>query len=165
MFRRILLWFGGMLIVSFLGYIATSYWLSQRAPFREDFRRRLADFQMSQAVHAYRTGGKPELAAFIKSLDEHFPPKHYLVDRQGRDLVTSGSSFKVVPSEQELRPRRGPRPMLRLRRPGTLRHQTVPSGRTVRVLIEVEFHPDPFANLAVYAWIVVVIILMCYVLA
>ena len=141
MFRRILLWFGGMLIVSFLGYIATSYWLSQRAPFREDLRRRLADFQMSQAVHAYRTGGKPALAAFIKSLDEHFPPKHYLVDRQGRDLVT-GEDRSELMSEQELRPRRGPRSIFRFGGPERFVIKRFSPDEQYVFLIEVEFHPD-----------------------
>jgi signal transduction histidine kinase len=164
MFRRILLWFGGMLIVSFLGYVATSYWLSQRAPFREDLRRRLADFQMTQAVRAYRTGGPRGLAEFIDSLNEYFPPKHYLVDRQGRDLAT-GEDRSELMSERELRPRRGPRPFLRFGGPERfVIKRPSPDGQYV-FLIEVEFHPDPFANLAVYAWIVVVIVLLCYVLA
>jgi two-component system sensor histidine kinase CpxA len=164
MFRRILLWFGGMLVVSFVGYVATSYWLSQRAPFREDLRRRLADFQLSEAVRAYKSGGSPALAEFMKSLDEHFPPNHYLVDRQGRDLIT-GEDRSELMNERGPRVRRRPGPRFRFGGPERfVVKRFSPDGQYV-LLIEIELRPDPFGNLAVYAWIVVVIVLLCYVLA
>lgn len=155
MFRRILIWFLGILLFSFAGFVLTNVWRSRRAP-GEDLFRRLTHYQIRQLVTAYEKGGVPALREAIGVINEEFGARHYLLDSRGRDLLTgedrSALEQEAQASQHHLPPRR-----LLLRVPST-------DGRYV-FMIDGGYAPGPLANLAVYAWIVVAIVLLCYALA
>jgi signal transduction histidine kinase len=156
MFRRILIWFLGILLFSFAGFVLTNVWTSHRAP-GEDLFRRLTRYQVRQMVTAYESGGAPALQIALRVMNQEFGAHHYLLNSRGIDLA-SGEDRSAL--EREARQgKRSPLPPRRL----LLR---VPSsdGRYVFV-IDGGYAPGPLANLAVYLWIVVAIVLLCYVLA
>jgi two-component system sensor histidine kinase CpxA len=66
--------------------------------------------ELSLAERIYREQGRDALAEFLKSTDASFASRHYLVDRQGRDLVTGAdrSAMMVRPT-----PRHGPLGLVR----------------------------------------------------
>ncbi len=88
MFRKILLWFGLMLGFSLFAFLATNYWLTPRARFSGEMMRRLTEFQLSEAIRAYQTGGPESLRETLARIDAGFPARHSLLDGSRRDLVT-----------------------------------------------------------------------------
>jgi signal transduction histidine kinase len=156
MFRRILIWFLGILLFSFAGFVLTNIWTSHRAP-GEDLFRRLTRYQTRQLVTAYESGGAPALQIAIRVMNQEFGARHYLLSSRGIDLA-SGEDRSAL-EQEALQRKRSPLPPRRL----LLR---VPSsdGRYL-FLIDGGYAPGPLANLAVYLWIVVAIVLLCYVLA
>jgi len=46
------------------------------------------NLELSLAERIYREQGRDGLAEFLRSADESFASRHYVVDRQGRDIVT-----------------------------------------------------------------------------
>jgi two-component system sensor histidine kinase CpxA len=158
MFRRILLWFGGMLVFSFAAFVGTSFWLSSRPPMRDSVFRGLVEFQLSEAIRAYQTGGQPALQDLLSRLDRHFPARHYLTDANGRDLMTGEDRSELL----QRRPNRRRFPLLP---PKQILIRQVSADRKYALLIEGPIRSDPWSNLAAYGWIVLVIILLCYALA
>jgi signal transduction histidine kinase len=158
MFRRILLWFVGMLVFSFLAYLATSILLSSRGPERGALMRQLLTYQTNHAVQTYEQGGPKALAELLKRTDTELPARHHLLDRTGRDLANGRDLSELLNVEPRKR-----------------RFLLPPSGRVVikrttddgkyNYVVEYEARGDPLANLPVYGWIVLVIVLLCYVLA
>lgn len=158
MFRKILLWFAGMLLLSFLGYMATSYWLSQRRVPRGTIFRSTIGYQFTQAIRAYETGGPSALEEELLRMRQFFPGRHFLLDESGRNLVTGedySALLKEVPSKRPPPFKRSDRPMLR----------RISSDGRYNFVVEFEPRPEPLADLALYGWIVVVIVLLTYVLA
>jgi two-component system sensor histidine kinase CpxA len=158
MFRRILIWFAGMLVFSFTAFVITSFWLSTRHPARDAGFRRILDFQLHEAIRAYEQGGREGLAELLSRLDQRLGMRHQLIGAGGRDLLTGAERGDVTP--------RTPRPrILPIRRGGQmlLKHDSA-DGRYA-LLVEGDFRGDPWSNLAAYGWIVLVIVLLCYVLA
>jgi two-component system sensor histidine kinase CpxA len=160
MFRRILLWFGGMLIFSLVAFVLTSYVMSSRSPGREPFMRRISMFQLRESIDAWENGGAPELKEYLAKLDAAFGATHRLTDANGRDLVTGDDL------SESLRRAAEPRPSWRRGRPKHLLIKRASTDGKYNFLIENEFPaPDPWANIAVYGWIVLTIVLLCYGLA
>jgi signal transduction histidine kinase len=158
MFRRILLWFGGMLVFSFAAFLLTSLWLSPFTRRREDIMRLVVAYQFGEAVHAYETGGRPALEAVIARLDRDFPAKHHLLNSDGRDLATGKDLSGLAQQARAfMRFQMPPPKRLLIRR--------VAEGGKYTFLIESQVQADPWADLAVYGWIVLVIVLLCYALA
>lgn len=162
MFRRIVLWFFFMLAFSLGAFLFTNVWLAPRARFSGEFMRRLNDYQFRQAVKSYKAEGKAGLAETLAGFDEAFSARHSLLDGEGRDLVT-GEDFG--PRLAALRPPR-PRPWPGFRPPP--REHFFPhrdGGSSYFLLVRAPDGPDPWSNLAAYWWILLVIVLLCYVLA
>lgn len=161
MFRRILLWFCGMLVFSLAAFVATSYVVALRTPYRDDFGRRMASYQASQLARAYETGGTPALRAELARLEQYFPSaRHYFLDSGGRDLLTGEDRSALLQESVQMRRPRFPLPPPKrfvIRRP-------VDNGRYQFVIIR-EINADPWADLAVYGWIVLVLVLLCWALA
>ncbi len=167
MFRRILVWFVGMLFISLVGFVVTSYLSAPRFPGREPVFRRIPNFQLSESVRAYEHGGKAELAEYLKKLDTHFPATHRLLDARGVARL-SGEDRRdtLARAEENQRARGGEWFGLRLRPPRFAPFRRVSADGRYTLLIESEVQQnDPWQNIAVYGWIVGVIVLLCYALA
>ncbi|MDX2149916.1 MAG: ATP-binding protein [Bryobacteraceae bacterium] len=160
MFRRILLWFLGMLVFSFVAFVATTLVLRPRNGPREELMRSVTAWQFEQAVAAYEGGGAARLKPFLADLDRRFPARHYLTDAQGRDLATGEERGTLL---AEAAPERRGLPPL-LPPPRMVHRNSSPDGRYLFV-IAAEMRVDPLANLPFYGWIVAVIALLCWVLA
>lgn len=161
MFRRILLWFGGMLVFSFVAFVATSFWNASRSPYRDEFGRRMSNYQAAQLVEAYQKGGREALRAELNRLHEYFPTAdHYLLDAKGIDLAT-GEDRSNLANRAESHPRlRFPFPPRR----HFFIKRLIEDGR-YQFVIEREINADPWADIASYGWIVLVIVLLCWALA
>jgi two-component system sensor histidine kinase CpxA len=161
MFRKILAWFGFMLAFSFAAFLITNVWLSPRARFAGDMMRRLSDFQARDAVRAFETEGKPGLASRLAAFDRAFPANHSLLDGRGVDLLTGKNRQDLLRKDESPRvfwpPLRSP--------PRARAFPFQANGEKYYFAIEVEPRSEPFGNLATYGWIVLVIVLLCYVLA
>jgi two-component system sensor histidine kinase CpxA len=156
MFRRILIWFLGILIFSFAGFVLTNIYLSHRTA-GEDLFHKLTHYQTRQLETAYETGGAPALRNALAVINQEFGARHYLLNSKGIDLAT-GEDRSALEREAPAG-RRLPLPPRRL----LLR---IPSadGRYV-FMIDGGYGPGPLGNLPVYLWIVVAIVLLCYALA
>src|SRR3954447_2245293 len=108
MFRRILLWFAGMLVLSFFGFMTTSYLTMSRSPGREPMMRRLSLFQLNETIRAYENGGKAAAAEYLKKLDGAFPATHYLTNSTGRDLVSGEDRSDMLERARSDAPRTQP---------------------------------------------------------
>ncbi|MBY0506365.1 MAG: HAMP domain-containing protein [Bryobacteraceae bacterium] len=166
-FRKILLWFGGLLVFSLFAFLATTWYFN----FRPSIFGNLRKLQLDDAVMALKLGGKPALADYMARLNGQFTATHYLVDGQARDVLTSEDRRElwqraVTPSSPQTRPRlpwfgppgRGPDHPMR---------ETLPDGSysLLLVLPEPDFRSSIWGNLPNYLWIVLVIVLLCYALA
>lgn len=159
MFRRILIWFAGMLVFSFVAFVVTS-WLVGPGFRERDLMERLVEFELGEAVHAYQADGQAGVERIIARLDAQFPwAKHHLLDREGRDLAggrdlsdltrtaaARGGSFRDRSSN------------------GMIFTKSSNDGKYV-LLAEAPLLRDPWVYLVLYGWIVLVIVLLCYVLA
>lgn len=151
-----------MLVFSFAAFVATSYVVSSRSPYRDDFGRKMASYQADKVARAYEAGGTEGLRTELDHLHEFFPStQHYLVDGTGRDLLTGEDRSALLQIAAETRrPPRFPLPPPKhfvARRP-------VDNGR-YQFLIEREVNVDPWSDLASYGWIVLVLVLLCWALA
>ncbi len=72
-FVKILLWFFATLIVCLAGSTITNQFRNRFAPGRHDFFSRSLSLQVSDARHAYETGGKTALQQYFARLDTFFP--------------------------------------------------------------------------------------------
>jgi len=156
MFRRILIWFLGILLFSFAGFILTNVWRSRRAP-GEDLFRRLNRYQIHQLVTAYEGGGAPALRQALHLINQDFGATHYLLNSQGIDLATGENRSALENEALQARHFALPPRRILLKLPSS-------DGRYV-FMIDGGYAPGPLANIAVYGWIVVAIVLLCYVLA
>ena len=156
MFRRILLWFGGMLLFSFAAYFVTWLWWSPAAQDRDEFFRSVFDFEATEAVRAYESGGPAALRRYLDNVDAHLHARHYLTDPSGRDLLDGTDRSELLKAPQHGR-------SLIPRRPPVLRRPTA-GGRYI-FLGQGRPHVSFWKDLSAYAWIVLVIFLLCYVLA
>ncbi len=85
-YAKILMWCFGTLLASLAAFVLLSMAISFRTsrPFFESVNA----LQMDEAVHAYESGGQPELAAYLQKLHRLFHAEHHLTDNRLKDLVT-----------------------------------------------------------------------------
>ena len=158
MFRKILVWFSGMLLFSSAAFFLTWLWLSPRSPAHDDLMRRLVDFQFSEAVGAYERGGPAALRDFISRLNRDFPVHHHLVDDRYRDLATGEDLSEAA--REAISPRHFWQPP-----PSYFLVRSASAGTRYALLIQAGILPDPWSGLPVYGWILLAVVLLCYVLA
>lgn len=155
-FVKILLWFFATLVVCLAGSTITNQFRNRFAPGRHDFFSRSLSLQVSEARHAYETGGAPALQQYFTRLDTFFPGAHALVNQNGVDLVTgknrSAELSKVGPHWS----------------PGSESRMTIawPSrDGKYRLVIDSPTPAGPWSPLPYYLWIVVATVVFCYILA
>ncbi len=155
-FVKILLWFFATLIVCLAGSTITNQFRNRFAPGRHDFFSRSLSLQVSDARHAYETGGKSALQEYFARLDTFFPGAHALVDRNGTDLVTGKDR------SEELR-KVGPRWS-----PGTESRMAIawPSRDSkYRLVIDSPSPLGPWSPIPYYLWMAAATVVFCYILA
>ena len=161
-FRRILLWFGALLVFSFVAFLATTWVFMPRPNLFGNVRK----LQLQDAVMALELGGKPALQEYLVRIDRLFGARHYFVDGQARDVLTGEARqdlWMLVEEPSARRPMMGPP----ARGPAHPMRETTADGRysLLIVLPEADLRPSLWANLPNYLWIVLVIVLLCYALA
>jgi len=97
LFAKILVWFWCTMAITLVGSaflsaisMSTNDW-DQRAP-----ASRLVRFQLEEARTAYETGGRPELQAFLETLDRIYSAMGILADENGRDVLTGEDRSALV---------------------------------------------------------------------
>lgn len=156
MFRRILIWFLGILLFSFAGFILTNVLRSHGAP-NNDLFRELNRYQVRQLVTAYQTGGTQGLRGALDAINQEFHAHHYLLNNQGIDLATGEDRSALIREAAAIKHFPLPPKRFLLKIPSADGHYLL--------MIDGGYAPGPLANLAVYLWIVIAIVLLCYVLA
>src|SRR5579885_3322171 len=86
LFAKILLWFWATMAVSVVVSALASA-LNEDSFDRPSPLTRMASFQLGEARHAYETGGKPELEAFLRRLHTVYRGPAFLTDGPGRYIV------------------------------------------------------------------------------
>ncbi len=161
-FRSILLWFFALLLFSFVAFIATTWMFSPRPNIFQNVRK----LQVEDAVMVLDLGGKAQLQTYMTRLDSLFSADHYLIDGEGRDVLTGEDRKALWQRSAEPWPRgftlsgppRGPDHPMR---------EASADGRYTMLLVlrQPDFRPSVWSNLPNYLWIVLVIVLLCYALA
>lgn len=158
MFRRILLWFAGILIFSTFAFWATSIYLMRRAPKRGELLSRLATFELTEGIRAYQAGGSPALKIYLDRVDQQFNAQHYITDRNGRDLVTGEDRGNLIGSVH-----RGlPIPFFP---PRQMIFRRISPDSNYQLIVKTTPNNEAASNLPVYLWIIAVIVVLCYLLA
>jgi two-component system sensor histidine kinase CpxA len=155
MFSKIVVWFFGMLLLSFLSLAAMSYVLvSGRS---DDPVSKTLAMQADAASWVYTHGGPVELGAFLKRQAGYLPGAYYLTDARGRDLV-SGDDRAAQVSQASTKPG-----FAAMGRPLPLMALT--SDGQYRLVVLAQLPLDRAAPLLYVAWLPFAIGLLCYILA
>ena len=116
LFAKILAWFWGTLAITLVGSAFIS--AISMNPTSSDARSpgaRLVRFHLEEAREAYETGGRPDLQAFLETLNRIYDAQGVLTDERGRDLLTNQDRSGLL--------RRA-----RLGAPGAMLYRFVPIG-------------------------------------
>ncbi len=154
---RFLLWFLAVMLVTAVGFVFTTARILQRPQSRQHLMGRVLDFEAEEAVHAYQTGGKPALAAYIHRAQEAFGAYVALTDAKGRDLLTGADrSALIARARNEYR-----LPEFRAR----VIAREIGGGRYWFLVIVPQNRPGFAFFFPQYLWIVAVVALLSYLLA
>ncbi len=97
LFAKILVWFWSTMAITLVGSAFISALsmnpndLDQRSPWS-----RLMRFQLEEARTAFETGGRPQLAAYLETLQRSYDAQGILADDKGRDLLTGEDRTGLV---------------------------------------------------------------------
>ena len=86
-FTKIFLWFTATLVLSFVGYLATSVILFAHLAHREPAARVHSLF-VDDARRAYEEGGPSRLQDYLARLDSYSEAGQFLLDSKGREVKT-----------------------------------------------------------------------------
>ncbi len=158
-YAKILLWSFTTLVLSLFAFVAVSALVSFRNSNRSGVFGGMSRLELEEAREAYESGGAAKLRQFVERRQRYLPGQHYLVDAQGRDLVTGAdrSALLAVAQPEGLPPRkmRGPRVVM----------ATSGDGRYHWII---EMGPPPFefkSYLPYYLLILGAVALVCWLLA
>ena len=99
LYTRIVLTGVSTLLVSLLAFVVISATVGQ-ARSRANILHTI-DLELARAEDAYRRDGPDGLAATLETMDQWFDSKHYLLDANGRDLLTGEDRSAMVPPPRE----------------------------------------------------------------
>jgi two-component system sensor histidine kinase CpxA len=159
LYARILLWCFGTLLFSLFAFFAISRPIQDRAAGRRGPFEGMHALELDQARQAYLDGGSARLAAYLEQLHGYFGVEHYLLDAQGRDLVSGVDRAEMLRAERN-EMRGPPRPVN-----GRMTMARASSdGRFHLVVIAPP--PLPLSNLMPYYLLVLAAVaVLCWVLA
>jgi hypothetical protein len=106
-FTKIVVWFTVTVVLSLVGFMATSVLLSERLSGRDPAIPRLHALLMDQARRAYEEGGQTRLATYLGRLKSFTETDYFLTNARGIDLV-SGEDRSTLLAMRPMRPRAGP---------------------------------------------------------
>ena len=151
-FARILAWFLATLLFGVAAFFLSSFLFAPGKMQRDQFLRRIVDYEFADAVRAYESGGSPALGAYLDRMSRLVSNQYHLLDASGTDLRTG------VVRKDMLAPT--PPPHWRLLPPRSFRiHQISHDGRYVFV-IDITVHNDPTSDLFTFGWIILVVVLL-----
>ena len=96
LFGKILLWFLAVMAVTAVGFVFITSATMSATRGREHLWGRMLSFQGEEARHAYETGGREALAAFLERFHTVFRTQGVLADAQGRDLLSGADRHDLV---------------------------------------------------------------------
>jgi signal transduction histidine kinase len=103
-FAQIVVWFAVTVVLSLVGFAATSMVLSARLSGRDAMLPRLHTLFLHDARHAFERGGSAGLAKYLERLGKYTESVHFLTDGGGIDLV-SGEDRSALLARRSARPR------------------------------------------------------------
>jgi signal transduction histidine kinase len=88
LFAKFLVWFLAAMVITVTGFVVATTRSFTAARGRGHLFGRMLSFQLEEARHAYESGGRPALAAFLKRFDGEFQAHAILTDGEFHDLLT-----------------------------------------------------------------------------
>lgn len=159
LFARILLWFLVTTAITVTGFIVIAAFSIAELPNRQRPFSRLVPFQLGEARHAYETGGKAGLAAFIARLETAFQAEGILTDSAGRDLLTGEDRSELITAA------RGRRRIPFFRRRSAVIGRMAEDGRYWFFFLIPGTRVSWWVLSPQYLWVLGAVILLCYILA
>ena len=155
---KILIWLVGTVVFALIGCLVTGHVVATRLAGNNDFMAATQQLQVEAACHILDHDGLSALREYLERLDSLFRGKHYLVDRNDRDLTTDRDVSDLARRAEN---RNWNRDVLGrnvvLQRPSA-------DGR-YRLLIEISPPFSPWEILPYFVWVFVVILAIGYALA
>lgn len=155
-YLRILLWCFVTLVLSLLAFSMVSRFVETRAAGKGGPMARVDEMVLREAAQAYESGGKEQLAAYLRRISVFLGQQRYITDAQGRDLVTGAdrsAQLKLIHANWGVP----------VRNSG---HMIVAHASDRYRLIAVLDPPfDPWTLAAYYALILAAVALVCWALA
>ena len=100
-FTKTLLWFFGTVVLTFVALIAAAALNFSSGERRQSPMGSFMRLQLSEARHAFETGGKQALEETLKRFSEVTEAEGVLTDRRGRDLITGADRSDLLESIRE----------------------------------------------------------------
>ncbi len=158
-FFKILLWFLGTVAIALAGFLVTSWVLSARLPGHDHFFLATQAFQLDGARQAYEEGGASRLRRYLNRLNTYYRAQHYLVNAAGKDLASGHDRSTLLARAGSF-----PRPPASLPDGRFVVSRRSYDGRyTLLIMLPPPFGPWVF--LPYFLWILLVVVVLCYVLA
>ena len=157
LFGRILLWFLLVMAVTVVGFVFITTATMSATRGRGHFWGRMLSFQGEEARHAYESGGREALAAFLERFHGVFRAQGILADSQGRDVISGADRHDLIELAHHQAQIFHFRPAIIARQSEDRRYwffQIVPGDL-----------PGFSYFLPQYVWIVAMVVLLSYVLA
>ena len=157
LFARILAWFLATLLFSIAAFFFSAFLFAPRKMQRDQFLRRIVDYEFADAIRAFEAGGPPALGAYLDRMTGIVGNRYHLLDAQGVDLRTGvvRKDLLVVT----------PPPRWRILPPRSFRIKQASSDGRYTFVINIEVHYDPTWDVISFGWIIAVVVLLVYALA
>jgi two-component system sensor histidine kinase CpxA len=86
-FTKIVVWSCGTLVLSLLAFFLVTALMVRRSDPGKGMFPRLQSFELAEVRQAYEARGTRGARLLLDSLNDELSPRHYFLDRKGRDLV------------------------------------------------------------------------------
>ncbi len=163
-FAKIVVWAIATVVISLVGFVVTSAFVSVRISGRNANSPRMSMMFLDDARRAFQDGGARRLEAFLRRLNDHSDAEYFLTDGRGIDLVT-GEDRSALRSTGPVA-YRSPLARLLPRTETSVRVRRSRDGRfRLITVIPPPAHFDPWESLWYFLWLPLLIAVLCYLLA
>ena len=97
-FRKILVWFGAMLLFSLIAFSVATNYVGRRGG---GPMGRIFEMQNEDARIALQSGGPRALEAFLRRTDRYFAGRHFFLDETGKDMVTGEDRSELLRTQHK----------------------------------------------------------------
>jgi two-component system sensor histidine kinase CpxA len=156
-FARVLLWLFAILLLSVAGFVGSSILFAPKRMQGDRFLRRIIEYEFDGAVRAYESGRAPALREYCGRLNREVGNHYYLLDANGKDLVTGAVHKDLLSSPP---PRGFPFPP-----PRNIRIKRVANDGRYVFVIELAVDYGPARDVLTFVWIIAVVLVLAYALA